>query len=116
MMHLQLIHLHSFILENKKIKELSLYTEGNSLLEYWSLNPLALRNTNWVNTIDYNVSKENPANTNIPTRITFNALAFEDSDYLKGEEDPYKRINDGLRLDIFLVIMKEFSRVIVVQV
>ncbi|WP_036429959.1 putative immunoglobulin-blocking virulence protein [Mycoplasmopsis felis] len=88
-------------LENKKIKELSLYTEGNSLLEYWSLNPLALRNTNWVNTIDYNVSKENPANTNIPTRITFNALAFEDSDYLKGEEDPYKRINDGLRLAYF---------------
>ncbi|WP_027334547.1 putative immunoglobulin-blocking virulence protein [Mycoplasmopsis felifaucium] len=89
-------------LENKKIKELSLYTEGNSLLEYWSLNPWALKNVNWVNTIDYNVSFENPANTNIPTRITFNALAFEESDILKGQADPYKRINDGLRMAYFV--------------
>nr|WP_307922561.1 hypothetical protein [Mycoplasmopsis bovis] len=30
-------------LENKKIKELSLYTLGNSLLQKWSFNPWAFK-------------------------------------------------------------------------
>nr|VZR99934.1 hypothetical protein MF5582_00337 [Mycoplasma feriruminatoris] len=83
-------------LENKKIKELSLYTTGNSLRNSWSYNPLALRNTTWINTIDYNVSAEYPSNLKISTRITFNTLAFDQDDF-KNNND-YSRINDGLRM------------------
>ncbi|WFQ93386.1 Immunoglobulin binding protein MIB [Mycoplasma feriruminatoris] len=82
-------------LENKKIKELSLYTTGNSLRNSWSYNPLALRNTTWINTIDYNVSAEYPSNLKISTRITFNTLAFDQKDFENGK---YDRINDGLRM------------------
>ncbi|CBW54323.1 Conserved hypothetical protein, predicted transmembrane protein [Mycoplasma mycoides subsp. capri LC str. 95010] len=82
-------------LENKKIKELSLYTNGNSLKNSWSYNPLALRNTTWINTIDYNVSAEYPSNAKISTRITFNTLAFDQIDFNNGK---YDRINDGLRM------------------
>ncbi|WFQ92519.1 putative immunoglobulin-blocking virulence protein [Mycoplasma feriruminatoris] len=82
-------------LENKKIKELSLYTTGNSLRNSWSYNPLALRNTTWINTIDYNVSAEYPSNLKISTRITFNTLAFDEKDF---EDGKYDRINDGLRM------------------
>ncbi|MCU4706571.1 putative immunoglobulin-blocking virulence protein [Mycoplasma sp. CSL7503-lung] len=89
-------------LENKKIKELSLYTDGNSLLDSWSLNPWALKETAWVNTLDYNVSSEYPSDAYIITRIRFDTLAFEESDINKSyaDDDPtnrFKRINDGLR-------------------
>ncbi|WFQ92521.1 putative immunoglobulin-blocking virulence protein [Mycoplasma feriruminatoris] len=82
-------------LENKKIKELSLYTSGNSLRRSWSYNPLALRNTTWINTIDYNVSAEYSKYAKITTRITFNTLAFDEKDFVDGK---YDRINDGLRM------------------
>ncbi|WP_434343876.1 putative immunoglobulin-blocking virulence protein [Mycoplasma sp. 06067-C1-B144P-99-0482-3] len=82
-------------LENKKIKELSLYTNGNSLRRSWSYNPLALRNTTWINTIDYNVSAEYSKYAKITTRITFNTLAFDEKDFQDGK---YDRINDGLRM------------------
>ncbi|WFQ90878.1 Immunoglobulin binding protein MIB [Mycoplasma feriruminatoris] len=82
-------------LENKSIKELSLYTNGNSLKKGWSYNPLALRNTTWINTIDYNVSAEYPTYPPITTRITFNTLAFDQDDFKDGN---YDRINDGLRM------------------
>ncbi|WP_429980863.1 putative immunoglobulin-blocking virulence protein, partial [Mycoplasmopsis bovis] len=88
-------------LENKKIKELSLFTLGNSLLDDWSLNPWALRNVEWVNTIDYNVSWENKQGADIASRITFNTIAFEESDILKDHADPakrFERINNGLRM------------------
>ncbi|WP_412031328.1 putative immunoglobulin-blocking virulence protein [Metamycoplasma buccale] len=85
-------------LENKKIKELSLYTLGNSLLDKWSLNPWALKNVEWVNNIDYNVSWDYRPGSKVATRITFDTLAFEESDYKKGAADPYERINDGLRM------------------
>ncbi|BAP39710.1 putative immunoglobulin-blocking virulence protein [Metamycoplasma canadense] len=85
-------------LENKSIKELGLYTLGNSLLDDWSINPLSFRKVEWINTIDYNVSKQNKAGADIATRITFNTLAFEESDILKTESDKYKRINEGLSL------------------
>ncbi|QVK02539.1 putative immunoglobulin-blocking virulence protein [Mycoplasma mycoides] len=83
-------------LENKKIKDLSLYTNGNSLRRSWSYNPLALRNTTWINTIDYNVSAEYSKHEKISTRITFNTLAFDQKDYEK--DGDYSRINDGLRM------------------
>ncbi|MBZ4212483.1 putative immunoglobulin-blocking virulence protein [Mycoplasma sp. U97] len=86
-------------LENKNIKELSLYTQGNSLLTQWSFNPLALRNTEWINTNDYNVSSHYPKNSNIATRITFDTIAFDQEDY-KGDQN-FERINDGLRLVYF---------------
>ncbi|ABC01364.1 membrane protein, putative [Mycoplasma capricolum subsp. capricolum ATCC 27343] len=82
-------------LENKKIKELSLYTNGNSLRNSWSYNPLALRNTTWINTIDYNVSAQYSSHQKITTRITFNTLAFDQKDF---ENNSYQRINDGLRM------------------
>ncbi|MDP4043092.1 putative immunoglobulin-blocking virulence protein [Mycoplasmopsis arginini] len=88
-------------LENKKIKELSLFTLGNSLLDDWTLNPWALRNVEWVNTIDYNVSWENKQGADIASRITFNTIAFEESDILKDHQDPakrFERINNGLRM------------------
>ncbi|ADQ90818.1 Putative uncharacterized protein [Mesomycoplasma hyopneumoniae 168] len=83
-------------LENKKIDELSIYTEGNSLSDDWAINPWALKNTAWYNTNDYNVSFDYAPGAKVATRITFNSLAFDDSDY-KGNGD-YKRINDGLRM------------------
>ncbi|PTD30911.1 putative immunoglobulin-blocking virulence protein [Mycoplasma leachii] len=82
-------------LENKKIKELSLFTNGNSLKSSWSYNPLALRNTTWINTIDYNVSAQYSSHQKITTRITFNTLAFDQKDF---ENNSYQRINDGLRM------------------
>ncbi|VEU81750.1 putative immunoglobulin-blocking virulence protein [Mycoplasmopsis arginini] len=85
-------------LENKKIKELSLFTLGNSLLDDWSLNPWALRNVEWVNTIDYNVSWENKQGADIASRITFNTIAFEESDILKDPAKRFERINNGLRM------------------
>ncbi|QVK05727.1 putative immunoglobulin-blocking virulence protein [Mycoplasma mycoides] len=81
--------------ENKNIKELSLYTSGNSLKKAWSYNPLALRNTTWINTIDYNVSAEYSSHDKITTRITFNTLAFDQDDF---KDNNYDRINDGLRM------------------
>ncbi|MBU4690943.1 putative immunoglobulin-blocking virulence protein [Mycoplasma zalophi] len=85
-------------LEDKHIKELSLYTLGNSLQDEWSINPFALRNTAWVNTNDYNVSFDYARNKDIATRITFNTLAFDKEDYLENDHDHLKRINLGLRM------------------
>ncbi|MFZ8230705.1 putative immunoglobulin-blocking virulence protein [Mycoplasmopsis bovis] len=85
-------------LENKRIKELSLYTLGNSLLHKWSFNPLALRNTEWINTVDYNVSRDFRPNTSIPTRITFDTIAFDSDDF---KNKSFERINDGLRMVYF---------------
>ncbi|QVK02543.1 putative immunoglobulin-blocking virulence protein [Mycoplasma mycoides] len=83
-------------LENKKIKELSLFTNGNSLREAWSYNPLSFRNTTYINNLDYNVSYDYSKYEKISTRITFNTLAFDENDY-KNNGD-YQRINDGLRM------------------
>lgn len=52
-------------LKDKKIKELALYTTGNSLLEEWNINPLALRGVEWINTND------------AWTRIGFNTISFD---------------------------------------
>ncbi|WFQ95050.1 putative immunoglobulin-blocking virulence protein [Mycoplasma feriruminatoris] len=83
-------------LENKKIKELSLFTNGNSLRNSWSYNPLSFRNTTYINNLDYNVSYDYSKYEKISTRITFNTLAFDENDY-KNDGD-YQRINDGLRM------------------
>ncbi|MXR12245.1 putative immunoglobulin-blocking virulence protein, partial [Mycoplasma flocculare] len=83
-------------LENKKIDELSIYTEGNSLSDDWAINPWALKNTAWYNSNDYNVSFDYAPGAKVATRITFNSLAFDDSDYT-GNND-FTRINNGLRM------------------
>ncbi|QBF34606.1 putative immunoglobulin-blocking virulence protein [Mycoplasmopsis phocirhinis] len=85
-------------LENKSIKELSLFTLGNSLLDEWSINPLALRKTQWINTNDYNVSRDFGNNVTVISRITFDTLAFDEQDYNESSSNPYERINLGLRL------------------
>ncbi|VEU59184.1 putative immunoglobulin-blocking virulence protein [Mesomycoplasma neurolyticum] len=88
-------------LENKEIDELGIFTVGTpgaSLKESWSINPWALKKTAWVNTIDYNASSSYGDNPNIASRITFDSLAFEDADFDPSKPDPYKRINDGLRM------------------
>ncbi|WFQ93385.1 Immunoglobulin binding protein MIB [Mycoplasma feriruminatoris] len=83
-------------LENKKIKELSLFTNGNSLRNSWSYNPLSFRNTTYINNLDYNVSYDYSKYEKISTRITFNTLAFDKDDYK--DDQNYQRINDGLRM------------------
>ncbi|WP_051675863.1 putative immunoglobulin-blocking virulence protein [Ureaplasma canigenitalium] len=85
-------------IKNKHIKELSLYTGGNSLLDTWNINPLALKNVEWVNTADYNVSRDYGRDVKVYSRITFNTLSFDDEDYLEGSSNPFELINDGLRL------------------
>ncbi|AEM68710.1 putative immunoglobulin-blocking virulence protein [Mycoplasma putrefaciens] len=84
-------------LENKKIKELSLYTTGNSLRESWSINPWALKNTSFINTLDYNVSRDYASNLKIATRITFDTIAFDEEDYDYANKG-FERINLGLRM------------------
>ncbi|ENY68814.1 Hypothetical protein, predicted transmembrane protein [Metamycoplasma auris 15026] len=91
-------------LENKEIKELSIYTIGNALLDNWSINPLALRGVAWVNTIDYNINLDSRS-YNMASRIVFNTLAFEESDIKESESDPkekFKRINEGLRMAYYV--------------
>lgn len=88
-------------LQKKKIKELGLYTLGNSLLDEWSLNPNALRNVEWINNNDYNVSFEYKPGSEVATRITFYTLAFDEVDYNENGStlsEKLKRINDGLRM------------------
>nr|WP_318033793.1 putative immunoglobulin-blocking virulence protein [Mycoplasmopsis bovis] len=87
-------------LKDKNIKELSLYTMGNSLLDSWSFNPWSLNKVEWINTNDYNVSSQYPPNTPIATRISFDTVAFDQEDYLK--EGDYDRINNGLRMVYFV--------------
>ncbi|AXE60529.1 putative immunoglobulin-blocking virulence protein [[Mycoplasma] phocae] len=81
-------------LESKKIDELSIYTTGNSLLDDWVLNPYAFLGVAWYNNLDYNVSKDFQRNIKITTRVTFNSIGFEESDY----KPDLKRINDGLKI------------------
>ncbi|MBN0970622.1 putative immunoglobulin-blocking virulence protein [Mycoplasma phocoeninasale] len=88
-------------LEGKEIDELSLYTLGNSLLDSWGINPNALRKVKWINTNDYNVSFEYKAGSKIATRIVFNSLSFDPTDYDKNAstlEGKLKKINEGLRI------------------
>ncbi|ENY68812.1 Hypothetical protein, predicted transmembrane protein [Metamycoplasma auris 15026] len=89
-------------LENKKIKELSLFTLGNIHLDGWSINPLALKGVEWVNTIDYS---NNYGIQDAASRIVFNTLAFEESDIDTSKSnlaDKFKRINDGLRMAYYV--------------
>ncbi len=88
-------------LKDKNIKELSLYTLGNSLLDSWSINPNALRNVEWINTNDYNVSNDHKKGADIATRITFDTLVFDPIDYKQDKstlEEKLKDINDGIRM------------------
>ena len=88
-------------LETKHIKELGLYTLGNSLLDEWSINPNALRKVEWINSNDYNVSSEYKQGSDIATRITFDTLSFDKNDFNDNANDlrtKLKRINDGLRM------------------
>ncbi|WGI36999.1 putative immunoglobulin-blocking virulence protein [Mesomycoplasma lagogenitalium] len=81
-------------LENKKIDELSLLSTGDQLSDQWSINPWALKNVAWVNTVDYTsgVNYGKP----VPGRIVFDSLAFEESDV--GANKNLDRINAGLRM------------------
>ncbi|KNG79004.1 putative immunoglobulin-blocking virulence protein [Mycoplasma sp. HU2014] len=85
-------------LEHKKIKELSLYTTGNSLRDSWSFNPWSLKNTSFINTLDYNVSSEYARGLEISTRITFDTIAFDEEDYSYSTQNDFRRINLGLRM------------------
>ncbi|CCP24369.1 putative immunoglobulin-blocking virulence protein [Mycoplasmopsis cynos] len=82
-------------LEDKEIDELSLYTTGNSNAGGWSINPWALKKTAWVNMIDYNVSFDYKPGLRVATRLGFDDIAFEDSDF---DGKDFSRINNGLRM------------------
>ncbi|WP_427902966.1 putative immunoglobulin-blocking virulence protein [Metamycoplasma alkalescens] len=89
-------------LENKEIKELSLFTLGNIHLPQWSINPLALKGVKWINTLDY---ANNYGMHNAASRIVFDTIAFEESDINNDKNDlanKYKRINDGLRMAYYV--------------
>lgn len=87
-------------LENKEIDELNLYTTVNALSSSWSINPWSFKKTKWINTNDYNVSREYGKTQTITSRIVFNTLAFEESDARKTHDGKLdiSRINDGLRM------------------
>lgn len=88
-------------LENKEIAELSLYTSINPLLEDWSFNPYSVRKTTWINTNDYNVSKDFARDVKKYSRIVFDAIAFDQSDIYENKtkwEDKMERINWGLQM------------------
>ncbi|UWV94340.1 putative immunoglobulin-blocking virulence protein [Mycoplasmopsis cynos] len=83
-------------LEDKEIDELSLYTTGNSNAGGWSINPWALKKTRlWVNMIDYNVSFDYKPGLRVATRLGFDDIAFEDSDF---DGKDFSRINNGIRM------------------
>ncbi|WP_208895113.1 putative immunoglobulin-blocking virulence protein [Ureaplasma diversum] len=86
----------------KLIKELSLYTTSNALAEEWSINPLALMNVRWINSLDYNVPVDAPQGVRYPSRIVFNNLAFDeeniDTNYTTDWKRRYRHINNGLRM------------------
>ncbi|MGZ9453958.1 putative immunoglobulin-blocking virulence protein [Mycoplasma sp. AC157] len=88
-------------LENKQIDELSLYTSKTVHSDSWNINPLALRNVAFVNTLDYNVSSEYAAGIRVFSRIVFDTLSFEESDLGTSYKD-LTRINDGLRMAYFV--------------
>ncbi|WP_435130400.1 putative immunoglobulin-blocking virulence protein [Mycoplasma sp. 6243] len=85
-------------LKDKNIDELGLYTYGNPVLDAWSYNPWALNKVAWINTNDYNPNQNYKKNIPIATRIIFDTIAFDESNYLKNTSDPYKEINLGLRM------------------
>ncbi|WP_427902961.1 putative immunoglobulin-blocking virulence protein [Metamycoplasma alkalescens] len=90
-------------LEDKDIKELSIFTLGNALLDNWSINPWAIKNVRWVNTVDYNVNWN--LKKPFPSRIVFNTLAFEESDIKNSEsslDKKLERINYGLRMAYYV--------------
>ncbi|BBU47397.1 putative immunoglobulin-blocking virulence protein [Mycoplasmopsis felis] len=87
-------------LEEKEIDELGLYTSQNSLVEQWSINPWALKKTAYVNMADYNVSGSYSPYDRIYTRITFDSLGFETSDWIS--ETDMTRINLALRMAYFV--------------
>ncbi|WBP83845.1 putative immunoglobulin-blocking virulence protein [Mycoplasmopsis edwardii] len=82
-------------LEDIEIDELSLFTSGNSNAAGWSINPWALKNVAWVNSIDYNVSFDYKPGLKVPTRLSFDDIAFDDTDF---DGSDYSRINNGLRM------------------
>ncbi|WP_169736956.1 putative immunoglobulin-blocking virulence protein [Mycoplasmopsis opalescens] len=90
-------------LENKHIKELGLYSTSNRLPyeDGWSVNPLALKNVEWINSIDYNYPGGYSGGYIPPSRLIVDTLAFDEGDYKadeKGNITNLERINDGLRI------------------
>ncbi|MXR56160.1 putative immunoglobulin-blocking virulence protein, partial [Mycoplasma flocculare] len=78
-------------LENKKLKELSIYTEINSLDEGWAINPNALKNVDFIS-FDYNNQATYGSNQGkIGGSIIFDSLRWE-----KG--DDVSKINEGLSI------------------
>ncbi|AGQ51225.1 putative immunoglobulin-blocking virulence protein [Mesomycoplasma hyopneumoniae] len=78
-------------LENKKLKELSIYTEKNSLDDDWEINPNALKNVDFIS-FDYNNQASYGSNQGkIGGSIVFDGLRWEKNDNID-------KINDGLKI------------------
>ncbi|SYV95903.1 Uncharacterised protein [Mycoplasma putrefaciens] len=56
-----------------------------------------MKNTSFINTLDYNVSRDYASNLKIATRITFDTIAFDEEDYDYANKG-FERINLGLRM------------------
>lgn len=78
-------------LEGKKLKELSIYTETNSLNEEWSINPNALNNVDFIS-FDYN----NQASFGSTSGKIGGSIVFQGLRWEKG--DDVNKINEGLRI------------------
>ncbi|VEU72255.1 Uncharacterised protein [Mesomycoplasma ovipneumoniae] len=78
-------------LENKKLKELSIYTEINSVSDEWSINPNGLKNVDFIS-FDYNNQATfDRSQGKIGGSIVFSGLRWE-----KG--DTVEKINEGLSI------------------
>ncbi|WP_341494021.1 putative immunoglobulin-blocking virulence protein [Mesomycoplasma ovipneumoniae] len=78
-------------LENKKLKELSIYTEINSVSDEWSINPNGLKNVDFIS-FDYNNQATfDRSQGKIGGSIVFSGLRWE-----KG--DTVDKINEGLSI------------------
>ncbi|WP_322959673.1 putative immunoglobulin-blocking virulence protein [Mycoplasmopsis felis] len=83
-------------LEDKVIDELSLFSSLNPNDERFSFNPWAFKRTHFVNTLDYNSYGGYLPGVQSFSRINFNSISFDESDWNSIEDTT--RINNGLRM------------------
>ncbi|MDC4183995.1 putative immunoglobulin-blocking virulence protein [Mycoplasma bradburyae] len=79
-------------LEGRHLRELNLFTTGTVNTDLWGINPLAIKNINFIpSTIAYNVGGFNPyeKGATIASTPIFSTLKFD-------RNDDYKRVQEGL--------------------
>lgn len=78
-------------LENKKLRELELYSNKNTINENWKINPNSLKNVDFIS-FDYNNQASfNDPNSKIAGSIIFNTLRWD-------KDDDINKVNEGLKI------------------